>query len=397
MILNVAIENFKAIHKIADFPLQSFTVFIGNNGSGKSSVVEALRILQKAINGGLNEAFKEWGGLDKVRNYNAEKKLERDNKNSLSSEPLRISLSALVKEKIYQYDVSININTPGIYYVVEYERLFCENELIFEAHNINEEQGEVVFYKSAYSRGTQKMSYIPNRLWIGFQPSYMSDEVNEFTNYIDNWQFLYLNAHIMGKPIPIDRVNRTIKLEYDGSNIADHLMWLKNQGEEYISSLIRKMQFVLPYITDLQPHVLEETINKEVELLLVENTKNSRPLPGWLLSSGTLRVLALLSVFDQPEKPPVLFIDEIENGLDPRTIGLLLSQIESVFSEKSMQVIATTHSPYFLDLVPLESIIVSEKTNEGSTYYLPKNENSLKLWKEKFSPGKLYTMGKLTN
>jgi predicted ATP-dependent endonuclease of OLD family len=102
-------------------------------------------------------------------------------------------------------------------------------------------------------------------------------------------------------------------------------------------------------------------------------------------------------MFETPRKPSVLFVDEIENGLDPRTIGLLLSQVESVFLTKSMQVVFTTHSPYFLDLVPLESIIVAEKDDRGSTYHIPKDEKSLNLWKDKFSPGRLYTMGKLTN
>jgi len=156
------------------------------------------------------------------------------------------------------------------------------------------------------------------------------------------------------------------------------------------------MRFVLPYITNLESHVVKETINTEIELLLYESDDKNKPIPGWLLSSGTLRILALLAMFETPNKPSVLFVDEIENGLDPRTIGLLLSQVESVFSDKSMQVIVTTHSPYFLDMVPLDSIIVSEKINGGSVYVVPKNQKNLKAWKEKFSPGKLYTMGKLT-
>ena len=127
-----------------------------------------------------------------------------------------------------------------------------------------------------------------------------------------------------------DRVNRTIRLNYDGANIAEYLLQLKSQGQEYLDSLLRKMHFVLPYIKDLQPNVLEETTN--VELLLYEANEKSIPLPGWLLSSGTVRILALLSMFETPNKPSVLFIDEIENGLDPRTIGLLLSEIEKVFS-----------------------------------------------------------------
>jgi len=46
-----------------------------------------------------------------------------------------------------------------------------------------------------------------------------------------------------------------------------------------------------------------------------------------------------------------------------------------------MQVVVTTHSPYFLDMVPLESIIVTEKNTQGSIYKIPNNEEALKTGK----------------
>jgi predicted ATPase len=397
MIQKIFIENFKAIFRAADLSVQPFTVFIGNNGSGKSSVIEALRVLQIALNSDLNEAFEEWGGLDKIRNYNAfsiSKNAEGKEKKRFN--PLTIGLTALISEKIYEYQIQINITPDGIYYVVEHEELLCDGNPVFIANATdNKIDGKATFYKTITGSPIDWV-YKANTLCLGFHSPYISNELEEFSRYIRNWQFLYLNAHNMGKPVAQDRVYRTIKLGYDGRNIADHLLWLKNTGQEYMDGLIRKMRFVLPYINDLQPHILEETINREIELLLYESN-HSEPLPGWLLSSGTLRILALLCMFETPQKPSVLFIDEIENGLDPRTIGLLLSEIEGVYRDRSMQVVVTTHSPYFLDLVPLESIVVSEKGSEGSSYHIPKNEENLKVWKDKFSAGKLYTMGKLTN
>ena len=44
MIENVLLNNFKATHHMYALPLKPFTVFISNNGSGKSSVLEALRL-----------------------------------------------------------------------------------------------------------------------------------------------------------------------------------------------------------------------------------------------------------------------------------------------------------------------------------------------------------------
>ena len=71
MIKNISIKYYKAIKECKELPVQPFTVFIGNNGSGKSSAIEALRTLQIAVTQNMEAAFEMWGGLDKVRNYNA--------------------------------------------------------------------------------------------------------------------------------------------------------------------------------------------------------------------------------------------------------------------------------------------------------------------------------------
>ena len=399
MIQSVFVENFKAIHKAASFPLQPFTVFIGNNGTGKSSILEALKLLQDAVNTNLDEAFRNWGGIDKIRNYNAvlskQEITEKGFKKNIN--PVIISLTALVNQKKYEYQVHINNSLEGDFYVVEHEELICNGTPVFIADVVSNKGDSVAYvYDSHYYSSDEPYKFKGDSLMLAFKGSpVLSSGITEFCDYVENWQFLYLNAHDMGKPVLQSRIYRNIRLDYDGRNIAEYILWLKNQGQEYLDNLIRKMSFVLPYISDLQPNI-QDTFNREVELLLHEKNENSKPLPGWLLSSGTLRILALLSMFETPDKPSVLFVDEIENGLDPRTVGLLISLIESEYRSKEMQVIATTHSPYFLDLVPLESIIVSEKNNEGSFYHIPKDEESLNKWKEKFSPGKLYSMGKLT-
>lgn len=400
MIQKVFIENFKAIHTGTDLPIQPFTVFIGNNGTGKSSIIEALRALQIAVTFDLDKAFKEWGGLERIRNYNADlskKSIHKFGINPDIFEPFVIALTASVNEKIYEYKVQINLDRG--YYIVEHEELMCNKKPVFTSKKLkNNEMPEVFYYEGDGRKQEFPFRHDGKSLILSFKgsPSYYFKELAEFSRYIQNWQFLHLNAHTMGVPFEEVKLYREKKLDVEGRNIAEYLLWLREQGEEYLDSLIQKMQFVLPYITNIEANEVKETINKTIELVLYESGNKNKPIPGWLLSSGTLRVLALLAMFETPNKPSVLFVDEIENGLDPRTIGLLLSQVESVFADKSMQVIVTTHSPFFLDMVPLDSIIVSEKFDGGSIYEIPKNQKSLDAWREKFSPGKLYTMGKLT-
>ena len=398
MIEQVTINYFKAIEHCQNLQLQPFTVFIGNNGSGKSSVLEALRVLQIAVIEDLQEAFKNFKGLDRVRNYLATISSPAKSKSAFNkaNHPIDFIFSCKIENKHFDYRIAINLNETGDYYIVESEELVCNGKTLILGEVVNNE-GLNFAKKFASTSSSKKFSYQGDRLLLNLKigsPYSPNLDIKIFYDYISNWQFLYLNAHIMGEPYLQNRLNRKIKLNYDGNNIAEYLIWLKDTEPNSFDNIIRKMTFVLPYLQDIKPRITE-VINREIDLLLSENNENSKPLPGWLLSSGTLRILALLAMFDTPAPPSLLFIDEVENGLDPRTIGLLLSEVEQVYNNKSMQVIVTTHSPYFLDQVPLESIIVAEKDLKGSEYHIPGNEENLKIWKEKFSPGKLYTMGKL--
>lgn len=397
MIQNISITNFKAIELCLNLPLQPFTTFIGNNGSGKSSVMEALRTLHLCLTENIEEAFKIWGGLDKVRNYHALQDEATVSEFGFTQKykPIVFWLQCKLNGKLYEYQTSFNLSLDGDYYIVENEELHCDDQILFVT-NVIDNNGNSYCQSYMTSEVSTWFSHKSNVLLLSYpdgNPYTLHPDVLIFKEFVFNWQFLYLNAHYMGKPVIQNRLKKTIRLDFDGRNIADYILWLRNQGQEYMDSLVRKMIFVLPYIKQIQPNV-QETFNREVELLLHETHDKSTPLPGWLLSSGTLRILALLAMFDTPQKPSVLFVDEIENGLDPRTIGLLLNEIRNETISGGMQVVITTHSPYLLDLLPIENIIVTDKQVDFCKYHIPADEERLKVWIEKFTPGRLFTSGK---
>ena len=109
-------------------------------------------------------------------------------------------------------------------------------------------------------------------------------------------------------------------------------------------------------------------------------------VPGWLLSTGTLRIVALLACLRHPKPPPVLIVEEIENGLDPRTLHLLVEEIRAAITEGTTQVILTTHSPYLLDLLDLSHIVVVERENGQPVFRRPDAEQ-LAEWSKSFDPG----------
>jgi predicted ATPase len=72
-------------------------------------------------------------------------------------------------------------------------------------------------------------------------------------------------------------------------------------------------------------------------------------------SDGTLRFLAVLAALLSPEPAHLYFFEELENGLHPARLHLLIELIEQCSAQRDLQVVATTHSPQLLRLLSAES------------------------------------------
>jgi len=123
--------------------------------------------------------------------------------------------------------------------------------------------------------------------------------------------------------------------------------------------------------------ILFDTPNSGQRALLLRTRKNHYKIPATDLSQGTLLSLAILTLAYLPDPPSVVGLEEPDRGIHPR----LLRQVQDAlyclsypenFDEKRepVQVIATTHSPYLLDLYRdhPEEIVIAHKTNEGARF-----------------------------
>jgi AAA15 family ATPase/GTPase len=69
---SVRVRNFKAIVDSRTVRFGPLTAFIGYNGRGKSSLIEALETYQAIIVDGLDVAMQRWLGIEHVRQLGAE-------------------------------------------------------------------------------------------------------------------------------------------------------------------------------------------------------------------------------------------------------------------------------------------------------------------------------------
>ena len=195
----------------------------------------------------------------------------------------------------------------------------------------------------------------------------------------------------MGHPTSEQQATQRIRLARDGSNVAEYLNEIRDRDKAAFDGILDAVRFVLPYAVDVQP-LLTSELERAFYLKMKEGTFE---VPGWLLSTGTLRVLALLAELRHPDPPPVLVVEELENGLDPRTLNMVVEEIRAATMAGRTQVVVTTHSPYLLDLLDLSHIVIVER-KDGETVFRRPDEKGLAAWSKSFSPGRLYTMGRLT-
>ena len=107
-------------------------------------------------------------------------------------------------------------------------------------------------------------------------------------------------------------------------------------------------------------------------------TKNGGHKIGAIdLSQGTLIALALLTLAYLPEPPSLVLLEEPDRGLHPRLLRDVKDALyrlsfpkESGEDREPVQVVATKHSPYFLDLFRdhPEQIVVAEKKGNEATF-----------------------------
>ena len=358
---DIQLKNFRGVQDSKTIRFTPLTVFIGNNGSGKSSIVEALETFQILALHDIDEAMQQWHGFEHIWNKS---KAHKQIKGRVTN-PMAFALRGMDSN----------------------EKFKCYLEIV-SGYDVDRHREQVFFqsYKASYASGdfTERMNFISNGV-IG-DPKLKS--------FVKDWQFLKLDPYSMTEPVLQKRSYGAIKLDKTGSNIAEYLQVIRDQDIQAFNGIIETLRVVLPYAEDLQPTITSELDRKFYLMMSEQNIEDK--LPGWLLSTGTLRILALIAVLRHPTPPPVIIIEEIENGLDPRTLHLLVDEIRYFVESGRGQVIATTHSPYFLDLLKLSQLIVVEREPSGSPAFIRhSSQKALKEWSEKFSPGKLYTMGKL--
>ncbi|GAB1489045.1 hypothetical protein MASR2M8_14970 [Opitutaceae bacterium] len=163
------------------------------------------------------------------------------------------------------------------------------------------------------------------------------------------------------------------ELNVNAGNLAAVLAVRRTQHPEVFARLVTDFVRIAPEFTEIDTQSLGDG---RVQFRLKLKDENTWIEPD-NVSQGTLYLLAMITLAHDPDPPSIVCIEEIDRGIHPR----LLREVRDVLYRLSypascgetrspVQVIATTHSPYLLDLFREhpEEVVISEKHGVAATF-----------------------------
>ena len=377
-ISSIRVRNFKAVKDSGTLKLGPLTAFVGYNGTGKSSLIEAAEFFQTYALHGLDAAVQPWYGFEHILWQGTERKWKPGDE--WFPKPLEIEINGELTEPKRRWKAGVEIA----------ERVAVNDGKPLKTVAVKSEHLTV---------GDKSSTFDPKQRGRGRPRAGSQFLDQDWAPDFRQWMFLSLNPHDIGQPRRRLETNEEESLQKTGGNLADILKSFLDTDAAAFDSMVEALQYIVPYAANIRPDITKDLVETRSLIQMTEAFASGHvgpSLPGWVLSGGTLRILALLAALRHPKGPSVLFIEELENGLDPRAIGFVMEEIRRAVSSGDKQVILTSHSPYLLNKLSLSHIVTVERQPGGPPIFRrPAEEDELMKWSEDFAPGSLYTMGRL--
>ncbi len=369
-------------------------LLLGINGSGKTSLINALRLLYEGVCGdGVEKLVQEqWGGFDQIVNVNGDRTAPYC-QITYEFDPMKVNRINPAADFKSTIRYSITIRPSGTGYTLS-ERIWTEHKKKKDAR----------FTYLDFSNGKGEIS-IKTEEGINLQ-KYESDEIsgrelvlrqiNDPNRYLPTFTLrraienmaVYNNFEV-GENSRLRRpadFSTSIRLKKNGENLTQMLNELKLNHSFDFEKLEESFRNVSPSYREI---VISNLYGQSYLSLREKNLKKT--IGALHISDGSLRYLLLECIFFNSARGWLVAIDEPERGLHPDMIKSVGDMMKN--AAKECQIILATHSPHLLNQFELEDIIVFEKDNENKTIVKKVHEDDFEDWDGEFLPGQMWLRG----
>lgn len=352
MLQTIAIRGYRSLRDVT-LPLTDLTVVTGANGTGKSSLYRALRLLADCGRGQVIGSLAREGGLQSVLWAGPEQPAE-EAQGTTRTRPISLELGFASDDFGYLVDLGLPqmAGTGPTAFALDPE---IKREMVFA--------GPVLRPSSALVRRTREYAEAAAESGRGFDelsrslPSYRSvlaeyahphalPELSAVSERLRDWRFYDGFRVDAGAPARRPQVGtRTPALSDDGADLAAATQTIIEAG---LDDLARAVADAFDGAS------VSVAVNDGLFDLQLHQRGMLRPLRAAELSDGTLRFLLWAAALLSPRPPSLMVLNEPETSLHPDLVRPLATLIATAATQT--QVVVVTHSRAlleFLDTTPV--------------------------------------------
>jgi predicted ATPase len=341
------VKNYMC-HKETEVVLSPIAVFVGPNAGGKSALFDAILNFSMVARGNIRQAFGPYPFSYAATKFHGALPIERIG--------FRADMSSCAEAGEHlQYILDYtqqgggDFGAPG--FRITNERLLLQpsNQVIFDRNEpassplrkalqyLEEDRGILAALRTAYLAGdadAQDSPYV------------------EVARGISRFNRFRLNPYDLAAPSRLPDVSAESefapRIGYQGEDLASSLYYLKETKNPALEVIAERVRKVAPEFQRFEFNFLGP--DRVAFLMVFDDARGE--IPAVRVSSGLLMYLGLMVLTCSPNRPPVLLIEEPENGLTPTAIREFYAAVHELALRTSVQdrsqVLISSHSPFVI-------------------------------------------------
>jgi len=362
MLSRLHVRNFKSLRDL-EVRFGQLTVLVGPNGCGKSSVLQAVKVLRDLIFSRLTKLEKPWFPVELV---------SRPIGTAAVAESVHMQMELTSPPRAAVVDASLAPSEHPPMLDVEHTSLVCRS-------------GNDEFTKNSWR------DPIPD--WV--------------CECFDALDFYRLDTRVMEQPTYSEEPNPV--LGTSGQNLAAVLDALQGSRREDFDAIEEELCKFIPGLRRVRLHRKKASVVRDVPVgsewrqirdevighQVVLDFDFARGVAADQVSEGTLLLLGLLTIIGAVRgRPMTVMLDDLDRALHPRAQRQLVEHLHQLLAKRpELQIIATSHSPYLVEYLAYEEVLaMTQAPDDGRSVIAPLAAHpDAARWREEMSAGEFWS------